>query len=72
MDANGFKALDPAKTKEVLDFYKAIAKASPPGELFWKQSRELYFAGKAAMIIWVAVHSGRTGWPEGFRSADYQ
>ncbi len=28
------------------------AKASPPGDLFWKQSRELYFAGKAAMIIW--------------------
>ncbi|MEM7198059.1 MAG: carbohydrate ABC transporter substrate-binding protein, partial [Pseudomonadota bacterium] len=39
-------------TKQVLDFYKAIAEASPPGELYWKQSRELYFAGKAAMIIW--------------------
>lgn len=52
VDGNGFKALDAAKTKEVLDFYKAIAKASPPGELYWKQSRELYFAGKAAMIIW--------------------
>ena len=36
----------------MLDFYKAISKASPPGELYWKQSRELYFAGKAAMIIW--------------------
>ncbi|WP_198662988.1 ABC transporter substrate-binding protein [Cohaesibacter intestini] len=52
VDDNGFKALDPAKTKEVLEFYKAIVKASPPGELYWKQSRELYFAGKAAMIIW--------------------
>ncbi len=48
----GFKPLDEAATTEVLDFYKAIAKASPPGELYWKQSRELYFAGKAAMIIW--------------------
>ncbi|WP_282095937.1 ABC transporter substrate-binding protein [Epibacterium ulvae] len=48
----GFAELDKAKTTEVLDFYKAIAKASPPGELYWKQSRELYFAGKAAMIIW--------------------
>ncbi|SCZ69574.1 ABC transporter substrate-binding protein [Epibacterium ulvae] len=48
----GFAELDTAKTTEVLDFYKAIAKASPPGELYWKQSRELYFAGKAAMIIW--------------------
>ncbi|NVK01910.1 MAG: extracellular solute-binding protein [Oceanospirillaceae bacterium] len=52
VDANGFKPLDEAKTTEVLDFYKAISKASPEGELYWKQSRELYFAGKAAMIIW--------------------
>ncbi|WP_282118849.1 ABC transporter substrate-binding protein [Ruegeria atlantica] len=50
--ADGFKPLDEAKTTEVLDFYKAISKASPPGELYWKQSRELYFDGKAAMIIW--------------------
>ncbi len=49
---DGFKPLDEVATTEVLDFYKAIAKASPPGELYWKQSRELYFAGKAAMIIW--------------------
>jgi len=52
VDANGFTPLDVKKTTEVLDFYKAISKASPPGELYWKQSRELYFAGKAAMIIW--------------------
>ena len=52
VDADGFAPLDVAKTTEVLDFYKAIAEASPPGELFWQQSRELYFAGKAAMIIW--------------------
>ncbi|MEP3665178.1 MAG: carbohydrate ABC transporter substrate-binding protein, partial [Roseibium sp.] len=49
---NGFKALDEKKTIEALEFYKAIAKASPAGDLYWKQSRELYFAGKAAMIIW--------------------
>ena len=52
VDENGFSPLDEAATTEVLDFYKAIAKASPPGELYWQQSRELYFAGKAAMIIW--------------------
>tara|TARA_B100000131_G_scaffold253197_1_gene247201 strand:- start:1432 stop:2760 length:1329 start_codon:yes stop_codon:yes gene_type:complete len=38
--------------KNALEFYKVIAKASPPGELYWKQSRELYFAGKTPMIIW--------------------
>ena len=50
--SDGFKALEEGPTVEVLDFYKAVAEASPPGELFWKQSRELYFAGQAAMIIW--------------------
>ena len=40
------------KLKEALEFYKVIAKASPPGELYWKQSRELFFAGKTPMIIW--------------------
>jgi len=50
--AEGFQALDEAKTTEVLDFYKAIVKASPPGELFWDQARSLYFSGEAAMIIW--------------------
>ncbi|MEV8468017.1 extracellular solute-binding protein [Fluviibacterium sp. DFM31] len=52
VDENGFAPLDEAKTTEILDFYKAIAKASPPGELYWDQSRTIYFAGDAAMIIW--------------------
>ncbi|MBN2740566.1 MAG: extracellular solute-binding protein [Rhodobacteraceae bacterium] len=49
---DGFKPLDEKKTVEVLNFYKDLAKASPPGDNYWKQSRELYFAGKAAMIMW--------------------
>ncbi|MEO0860203.1 MAG: extracellular solute-binding protein [Pseudomonadota bacterium] len=52
VDGDGRADLDVAKTTEVLEFYKTIVKASPPGELFWKQSRELYFSGNAAMIIW--------------------
>jgi len=48
----GFQPLDVKATTEVLDFYKSIAAASPPGDLYWKQSRELYFSGNAAMIIW--------------------
>ncbi|MEX0286879.1 MAG: ABC transporter substrate-binding protein [Paracoccaceae bacterium] len=50
--ADGFQPLDEAKTTEVLEFYKAIAEASPPGDLYWDQSRSLYFSGNAAMIIW--------------------
>jgi multiple sugar transport system substrate-binding protein len=49
---DGFQPLEVGPTVEVLDFYKAIVDASPEGELFWQQSRELYFAGRAAMIIW--------------------
>ena len=49
---DGAQPLDVAKTTEVLEFYRAIAKASPPGELYWDQSRSLYFSGNAAMIIW--------------------
>lgn len=52
VDKAGFKPLDEAKTVQVLNFYKDMVKASPPGELYWKQSRELYFAGKAAFIVW--------------------
>ncbi|WP_075219072.1 ABC transporter substrate-binding protein [Acuticoccus yangtzensis] len=48
-DGIGF---DPAALKESLEFYKSIADTSPDGELYWAQSRELYFAGRAAMIIW--------------------
>ena len=49
---DGIQPLDEAKTIEVLEFYKAIAEASPPGDLYWDQSRSLYFSGNAAMIIW--------------------
>jgi multiple sugar transport system substrate-binding protein len=52
VDADGFAPLDAAATTQVLEFYKAIADASPPGELYWDQSRTLYFSGNAAMIIW--------------------
>ncbi|WP_419409641.1 ABC transporter substrate-binding protein [Primorskyibacter sp. 2E107] len=49
---DGFMPLDEKKTTEVLEFYKTIAEASPPGDLYWDQSRSLYFSGNAAMIIW--------------------
>ncbi|SOH95015.1 multiple sugar transport system substrate-binding protein [Monaibacterium marinum] len=49
---DGVQPLDETATIEVLEFYKAIAEASPPGDLYWDQSRSLYFSGNAAMIIW--------------------
>ena len=52
VDEGGVAALEEGPTLEVLDFYKAISDASPEGELYWDQSRTLYFSGNAAMIIW--------------------
>ncbi|KIT17416.1 ABC transporter substrate-binding protein [Jannaschia aquimarina] len=52
VDEDGVATLEEGPTLEVLDFYKAIADASPEGELYWDQSRTLYFSGNAAMIIW--------------------
>jgi multiple sugar transport system substrate-binding protein len=52
VNKDGLAELDPKATTEALEFYKAIVDASPEGELYWKQSREGYFAGQTAMIIW--------------------
>ena len=52
VDDGGMVMLDTDAMRETLEFYKALGEASPPGNLFWQQSRELYFAGKAAMIVW--------------------
>jgi len=50
--ADGTVGFEPSPTVEALEFYKTLADASPPGELFWQQSREVYLAGEAAMVIW--------------------
>lgn len=52
LDEDGNVDLDNERTVETLNFYKVLTDASPSGNLFWEQSRELYFAGQAAMIIW--------------------
>ncbi|MEM6428071.1 MAG: extracellular solute-binding protein [Deinococcota bacterium] len=52
VDADGNVTIDTPEMIETLEFYKQLAEASPPGNLFWQQSRELYFAGQAAMIVW--------------------
>jgi len=52
IDENGKVDVDNAKTIETLNFYKKLVDASPPGNLYWLQSRQLYLAGQAAMIVW--------------------
>ena len=52
VNADGGVNEDTNKLKTVLEFYKKIADASPDGDLFWKQSRELYLAG---VLFWLGL-----------------
>jgi len=52
VDDEGNITLDVPQMVETLEFYKALADASPPGNLFWEQSREIYQDGRTAMIVW--------------------
>jgi multiple sugar transport system substrate-binding protein len=52
VDDEGNVAVDSPEMVETLEFYDELVEASPPGNLYWQQSRELYFSGNAAMIIW--------------------
>ena len=52
VDDNGNISVDTPEMRAALDFYTILAEASPPGNLYWQQSRELYLAGNAAMIVW--------------------
>jgi len=37
---------------QTLKFYKKLAGFTPPGNIYWRHTREDYFAGRQAMIIW--------------------
>jgi multiple sugar transport system substrate-binding protein len=52
VDAEGNVTLDTPEMVETLEFYMKLVEASPPGNLYWQQSRELYQGGQAAMIVW--------------------
>lgn len=52
IDDEGNLALDSPEMVETLEFYRRLVDASPPGNLYWQQSRELFQSGQAAMIVW--------------------
>ena len=52
VNADGSVNEDTTNLKQLLEMYKELVAASPEGDLYWSQSRELYLDGKAAMIIW--------------------
>jgi len=37
---------------QTLQFYKSLAGLTPPGDIYWRQTREDYLGGRVAMIIW--------------------
>ncbi|MEL6571800.1 MAG: extracellular solute-binding protein [Pseudomonadota bacterium] len=43
---------DTTNLVQLLELYNELVAASPEGDLYWSQSRELYLDGKAAMVIW--------------------
>ncbi len=52
VNADGSINEDTTNLVQLLEMYKELVAASPDGDLYWSQSRELYLDGKAAMVIW--------------------
>jgi multiple sugar transport system substrate-binding protein len=59
--SNGARLLNPTTGKvdlntpefiQTLQFYKKLVGFSPPGDIYWRQTREDYLGGRMAMIIW--------------------
>ncbi|MCJ7596187.1 MAG: extracellular solute-binding protein [Desulfobacterales bacterium] len=51
-DASGKVNLNTPQMVETLEFYKALSRFTPPGNLYWLHTRMDYLTGRAAMIIW--------------------
>jgi multiple sugar transport system substrate-binding protein len=44
--------LDNSRMVEVLEFYKTLARFTPPGNISWLNTRLDYLSGRTAMIVW--------------------
>jgi multiple sugar transport system substrate-binding protein len=51
-DKSGNVYLDTPEMVDTLEFYKALTRFSPPGNLHWLHTRMDYISGRAAMIMW--------------------
>ncbi len=51
-DASGNVDLNTPAMIETLEFYKALSRFTPPGNLYWLHTRMDYLSGRAAMIVW--------------------
>ena len=51
-DPSGAIRLNTPRMVETLEFYKRLARFTPPGNLYWLHTRMDYLSGRAAMIVW--------------------
>lgn len=51
-DTSGNINLNTPAMIETLEFYKALSRFTPPGNLYWLHTRMDYLSGRAAMIVW--------------------
>jgi multiple sugar transport system substrate-binding protein len=49
---SGSVDLNTPEMVQTLEFYKALTRFTPPGNLYWLHTRMDYLSGRAAMIIW--------------------
>ena len=49
---SGSVDLDTPEMVQTLEFYKALTRFTPPGNLYWLHTRMDYVSGRASMIIW--------------------
>lgn len=52
VDEDGNITMDTPEMREAFEFYKELADVSPPGDLYWEQSRDIYHDGGTPMIMW--------------------
>lgn len=52
VDDRGNVTLNTPAMREALEFYKFLVDHSPPGNLYWQQSRELFHDDRTGLIIW--------------------
>ncbi len=51
-DSSGKIHLDTPEMIQTLEFYKALTRFTPPGNIYWLHTRMDYLSGRTAMIIW--------------------
>lgn len=52
VDDDGNITMNTPEMREAFLFYRELVQASPPGDLFWQQSRDIYHDGRTPMIVW--------------------